>query len=90
MTNPVIEREGTVGGVTGRIVPVYRLTTGLSQKLIISAVRQALDASAAELPEVLPESLRKNTSLRRRDTRMKTFIFRRASRILSLRGAGSF
>ena len=59
MTNPVIEREGTVGGVTGRIVPVYRLTTGLSQKLIISAVRQALDASAAELPEVLPESLRK-------------------------------
>ena len=46
MTNPVIEREGTVGGVTGRIVPVYRLTTGLSQKLIMSAVRQALDASA--------------------------------------------
>ena len=59
MTNPVIEREGTVGGVTGRIVPVYRLTTGLSQKLIMSAVRQALDASAAELPEVLPESLRR-------------------------------
>ena len=52
MTNPVIEREGTVGGVTGRIVPVYRLTTGLSQKLIMSAVRQALDACAAELPGV--------------------------------------
>ena len=63
MTNPVIEREGTVGGVTGRIVPVYRLTTGLSQKLIMSAVRQALDASAAELPEVLPESLRKKYRL---------------------------
>ena len=63
MTNPVIEREGTVGGVTGRIVPVYRLTTGLSQKLIMSAVRQALDACAAELPEVLPESLRKKYKL---------------------------
>ena len=63
MTNPVIEREGTVGGVTGRIVPVYRLTTGLSQKLVMSAVRQALDASAADLPEVLPESLRKKYRL---------------------------
>ena len=29
----------------------------------MSAVRQALDASAAELPEVLPESLRKKYKL---------------------------
>ena len=67
MTNPVIERDGSVGGVTGRIVPVYGLTTGLSQKLVMSAVRQAMDACASELPEVLPESLRKKYELAQTD-----------------------
>lgn len=67
MTNPVIEREGTVGGVTGRIVPLYKLTTGLSQKLIMSAVRQALDACASELPEALPDSLREKYHLAQTD-----------------------
>ncbi len=63
MSNPVYEREGTSGGITGRIVPIYRLTTGLSQKLIMSAVRQALDACSAELPEVLPDTLRQKYKL---------------------------
>ncbi len=58
MANPVYETENAACGVTGRIVPVYRLTTGLSQKLMMSAVRQALDACGDELPEVLPESVR--------------------------------
>lgn len=63
MSNPVYEREGTSSGITGRIVPIYRLTTGLSQKLIMSAVRQALDACSAELPEVLPDTLRQKYKL---------------------------
>ena len=40
MANPVIEPEDAPAGVTGRIVPIYRLTTGLSQKLMMNAVRQ--------------------------------------------------
>lgn len=63
MTNPVHEKEGAVGGITGRIVPVYRMTVGLSQRLIIAAVRQALDACGPELPEVLPDSLREKYRL---------------------------
>ena len=63
MANPVHEPEGMVGGVTGRIVPVYRLTTGLSQKLVMASMRQALDACGSELPEVLPESVREKYKL---------------------------
>ncbi len=63
MTNPVVEHQGSAGGVTGRIVPVYRLTTGLSQKLVMSAVRQALDVCLPELPEPLPEGLREKYGL---------------------------
>lgn len=63
MTNPVIEHENAAGAVTGRIVPVYGLTTGLSQKLIMSTVRQALDVCGSELPEVLPEKLRERYQL---------------------------
>lgn len=57
MTNPVFEREGTEGTVTGCIVPVYRLTSGLSQKVMMNAVRQALDACGECLPDVLPDAV---------------------------------
>ena len=39
MANPVFERE-EAHHVTGRIVPVYRLTAGLSQNVLAGAVRQ--------------------------------------------------
>ncbi len=67
MSNPVYERDGAPGGVIGRIVPVYRLTTGLSQKLVMSAVRQALDACGSELPEVLPDLVREKYRLAQTD-----------------------
>lgn len=63
MTNPVFEHEGATGGATGRIVPVYRVTAGLSQKVFQNAMRQALDACGEQLPEVLPESLREKYRL---------------------------
>ena len=63
MSNPVYEPENAPDGVTGRIIPVYRLTTGLSQKLVMNAVRQALDACGDELPEVLPDKLREKYAL---------------------------
>ncbi len=58
MTNPVYEREGQPGGSMGRIMPVYPLTAGLNQKVVAAAVRQALDACADELPDVLPQEVR--------------------------------
>ena len=57
MTNPVYEREDAPGGVTGRIVPVYRLTAGLSQRVMMAAVRQGLDECGELLPEALPAEI---------------------------------
>ena len=38
----------------GRIVPVYRLTAGLTAAILRRAIRQALDAVGASYPEYLP------------------------------------
>ena len=57
MTNPLFEREGA-RSITGRIVPIYPLTAGVSQSLLSKAVRQGLDACADELTEFLPEETR--------------------------------
>ena len=38
MTNPIYEREDRAGVTTGRILPIYRLTHGISNKLLITAV----------------------------------------------------
>lgn len=63
MTNPVFEREDAENRITGRIVPVYRMTAGLNQKTLLQSVRQGLDACAGQLPEVLPESVREKNRL---------------------------
>ena len=63
MTNPVCEREDTEGGVTGRIVPVYRMNAALNQRTILQAVRQALESCREELPELLPEEIRRTEEL---------------------------
>ena len=58
MTNPFFEPEGA-NRVTGRIVPIYPLTAGVSQNLLSNAVRQGLDACADDLTDFLPEDVRK-------------------------------
>ena len=63
MTNPVFEREDSDRGVTGRIVPVYRLAEGLNQRTVSQAVRQSLDICSGALPDVLPEEVRARCSL---------------------------
>ena len=63
MTNPVCEREDSEGGVTGRIVPVYRMNAALNQRTILQAVRQALESCREELPELLPEEIRRTEEL---------------------------
>ena len=57
MTNPIVEREGQ-GEFTGRIVPVYPLTAGVSQLILSRSVRQGLEECAAILPDVLPDEVR--------------------------------
>ena len=65
MVNPACEPEEASGplSVTGRIVPVYGLRSGLQQKLVRQSVRQGLDSCLNSLPEVLPDALRREFRL---------------------------
>ena len=63
MVNPVYEREGAEKGVTGRIVPVYRLCAGLNQRTVMQSVRQGLNLCGDELPDILPEEVRESCRL---------------------------
>ena len=63
MLNPVFDRGADGGALTGRIMPVYALTAGLSQKMIMSAVRHALHECGDELPDVLPDSVARRFEL---------------------------
>ena len=57
MTNPLFEREGA-HQITGRIMPIYPLTAGVSQSMLCKAVEQSLAACVDELPDILPEDVR--------------------------------
>ena len=61
MVNPIFERVGKQS-VTGCIMPVYRLTAGISNHLLASLTRLALPC-AASLPETLPHSVRQEHQL---------------------------
>jgi len=72
ISNPIFERDmgqwdgssvPSSHGVTGRIIPIYSLTAGLSQKMIMTAVRSGLDKCADELPDVLPDEIARHYEL---------------------------
>ena len=56
MTNPIFERADRQS-VTGCIMPVYRLTAGISNHLMAALTRRALEC-AGEEPETLPQPVR--------------------------------
>ena len=62
MINPLFEPEGRQQ-VTGRIMPIYPLTAGVTQGLMARAARQGLDACRELLPDVLPDGIRQAHSL---------------------------
>ena len=60
LTNPVAEREDRAESaerVTGRIMPIYPLSAGLNQRIMLDAVRAALTACVDDLPDALPEEI---------------------------------
>lgn len=54
VANPAFEPEDAAGLVTGRILPIYTLTAGISNKFLLKCIRQALSAGLDGLPELLP------------------------------------
>ncbi len=59
MTNPVVEPSNGENKKTGRIMPVYPSTSGLSQDQIRNATTTALRELEKPLPDLLPDSIRK-------------------------------
>ena len=57
MTSPVVEPIGR-REFTGRIVPIYPLTAGVSQLILSRSIRQGLDACTDILPDALPDEVR--------------------------------
>lgn len=62
MTNPIFERPGATR-FTGRIMPIYPLTAGVSNNLLAGAVGRVLSACAASVPETLHRELRQQYRL---------------------------
>ena len=62
MANPIVEPEGR-REATGRIVPIYPLTAGVSQLILSRSIRQGLDACGDILPDVLPDEVRRDHQL---------------------------
>lgn len=63
LTNPIFEREREAGKTTCRIAPIYRLTAGVGQKVIINAVMQGLEACQEVFPDPIPDRVRSNYEL---------------------------
>lgn len=57
MSNPMFEQEGK-RHFTGRIMPVYHLTAGITNYMLSEAVRQVLVSCGRSISDPLPESLR--------------------------------
>ncbi len=76
LVSPVYEFLNASFGAThtGRIVPLYPLTEGITQKQLRFLVRQSLEA-ASELPEFLPEPTRTRNHLLPRSSSIRVLHF---------------
>lgn len=61
MVNPLFEALDAHGGLTRCIVPIYSLTAGLTNKMVMQAVANAMQRCTVE--ELLPQSVRTRLAL---------------------------
>lgn len=61
--NPAFEPVDAPQTVTRRILPIYALTAGITNRLMDKLVQQALSFCAAEIPELLPQTVREQYHL---------------------------
>lgn len=83
MTSPIVEPEGR-REATGRIVPIYPLTAGVSQLVLSRSIRQGLDACAGILPDILPDDLRQEHELCRIEFAYENIHFPESPEALAL------
>jgi len=56
--NPVFEEAEQSGNLTGRIVPIYPLTKGITQNMLRKIIRNALNSVSDKIADILPVSFR--------------------------------
>jgi ATP-dependent DNA helicase RecG len=62
MVNPLFEETGR-NRITGKILPVYRLTAGVGQQTLTAAIQAALEHMGENLDDALPASVREEYDL---------------------------
>jgi len=82
MVNPIFERADRQS-FTGCIMPVYRLTAGISNHFLASLVRQSLPC-AGEAVETLPQQIRQEHRLAAAEFSLKSIHFPENEEALSL------
>ena len=63
VVNPLFEEEDGEAQVTRRIVPVYPQTAGMTSAMLARYIAQALQRYGPQLPETLPEAVRRRLRL---------------------------
>src|SRR5690625_3059007 len=75
MQHPEVERTDRAGLHTGRLVPEYPLTAGLSHRIMRRIMRAALDEFAHRVPECLPADVRRAYGLMPRGDALQQLHF---------------
>ena len=83
MTNPVTEPAGK-NAVTGCILPVYPLTAGISNSLLASLTRRAVEECAQRVEEALPGEVLRDYELAQSDFSYKNIHFPENFELLEL------
>lgn len=73
LVNPICEKDGNER-FTGKIVPLYPLTSGLSQKIVQSTMEVALD-EVGRMEEYIPSDIRKKYHIAELNFAMKNVHF---------------
>ncbi len=63
MINPVTENSEKAGNTTGKIMPIYPCTAGLTQRNVRDSIRVAIETLSEDMPEILPNSIQTMYSL---------------------------
>jgi len=74
MTNPAFEPEGR-GRFTGRIVPIYPLTAGISNNLMAGLALRCVEGCTERIPDELPVQVRQDHALAEADYAVRNIHF---------------
>jgi len=84
MMNPDFEKEARAGVTTGCIMPVYALSSGVSHKIMLICVRNALVLAGGEISEIFPKQVLKDFSLAQANFSIENIHFPRDYACLEL------